>query len=55
LATTFALAAASLSVIAACTSRDHGQRPMLAIEVSSIAITAILSDGVREEACTPMS
>ena len=55
LAMTLALASASLSVIAACTSRDQGQRPMLAIDVSSMAITATLSDGVRDEACTPMS
>src|SRR5512135_3936172 len=52
---TFALARESRSIILACTSRGHGQRPMLAMLVSSIAITAMRSEGAREDACTPMS
>ena len=39
----------------ACTSRGHGQRPMLRMLASSIAITATLSDGVRDVAITPRS
>jgi hypothetical protein len=36
-------------------SRDHGQRPMLSMLCLSIAMTAILSDGDRDEARTPQS
>jgi hypothetical protein len=54
-AITLALAAASLSTMSAMTSRDHGQRPMLSRLALSIAITAILSEGARDAAATPMS
>ena len=53
--TTFALAAASWSISFAWTSRGHGQRPMFASDVSSIAITATLSLGFLEVICTPRS
>jgi hypothetical protein len=43
-----ALAAASLSISSACTSRGQGQRPMLAMLWSSMAMTAMRSDGWRE-------
>ena len=52
---TFALAAASWSISFACTSRGHGQRPMLAIDCSSMAMTAILSLGVFDVIFTPRS
>src|SRR5688572_23105073 len=39
----------------AWTSRDHGQRPMLLMLVSSMAMTAMRCDGSREVACTPRS
>ncbi len=52
---TEALAPTSWSISFACTSRGHGQRPMLAIDCSSTAITATLSDGLFEEAFTPRS
>jgi hypothetical protein len=52
---TFTLAAASWSISLACTSRDHGQRPMLAIDCSSMAMTATLSLGAFEVMRRPMS
>lgn len=47
LATTLALPSASWSVIRARRSRGHGQRPRLAIETSSMAMTATRSSGTR--------
>ena len=55
LPTTFALPAASMSVTFACTSRGHGQRPMFWMLASSIATTAMRSEGVRSVARTPRS
>jgi hypothetical protein len=55
LPTTLALAAASWSISCACTSRGHGQRPMLAIDCSSMAMTAIFSLGVLDVMFTPTS
>src|SRR5579864_722269 len=52
---TLALAPASASIIFACTSRDHGQRPMLSMLCLSMAMIATLSEGVRDEALTPQS
>src|SRR5690349_20517624 len=52
---TFACAAASLSINCAWISRCHGQRPIFAILVSSIAMTAMRSLGERLEARTPKS
>src|SRR5712691_7554972 len=52
---TLAFAFARLSIIFAWISRDHGQRPILSMLRLSIAITEILSDGVRAEARTPQS
>src|SRR6266851_9566829 len=52
---TLALASARRSIIFAWISRDHGQRPILSMLRLSIAITEILSDGVRAEARTPQS
>src|SRR5437870_13874095 len=52
---TLAFAFARLSTIFAWMSRDHGQRPILSMLRLSIAITEILSDGVRAEARTPQS
>ncbi len=52
---TFALAADSWSISFACTSRGQGQRPMLAIDCSSIATTAILSLGFFDVIRTPRS
>jgi hypothetical protein len=52
---TFGFAAASCSVNFASTSRCHGHRPMLAIEVSSMAMTTMSGSGDRFEACTPRS
>src|SRR5947208_13042217 len=52
---TLAFASARRSIIFAWTSRDHGQRPILSMLRLSIAITEILSDGVRAEARTPQS
>src|SRR5262252_9038785 len=52
---TLAFAAASRSIILAWTSRDHGQRPMLSMLCLSIAMIAILSEGVRDDALTPQS
>src|ERR1700693_2316730 len=52
---TLGFASARLSIIFAWTSRDHGQRPILSMLRLSIAITEILSDGVRAEARTPQS
>ena len=54
-AITFACAAVSSSISFACTSRDHGQRPMLAIDCSSMAMTATLSLGGLEVMRTPRS
>src|SRR5438132_9099570 len=52
---TLAFASARRSIIFAWMSRDHGQRPILSMLRLSIAITEILSDGVRAEARTPKS
>src|SRR6266705_499514 len=52
---TLAFAFARLSIIFAWMSRDHGQRPILSMLRLSIAITEVLSDGVRAEARTPQS
>src|SRR5882762_10333220 len=52
---TLAFASARRSIIFAWMSRDHGQRPILSMLRLSIAITEILSDGVRAEARTPQS
>ncbi len=52
---TLAFAATSWSMSFACTSRGHGQRPMFWIDVSSIAITAILSLGAFDVIRTPRS
>jgi hypothetical protein len=52
---TLALAATSWSISFAWTSRGHGQRPMLAIDCSSMAMTAILLLGVLEVILTPRS
>jgi hypothetical protein len=52
---TFACAAASWSISFACTSRDHGQRPMFAIDVSSMAMTAMRSLGAFDVMRTPAS
>jgi len=54
-AITFAWAAWSSSISFACTSRDHGQRPMFAREASSIAMTAIRSLGAFDVMRTPTS
>ena len=43
-----ALAAESWSISCACTSRGQGQRPMLAMLWSSMAMMAMRSDGWRE-------
>ena len=50
-----ALAPASWSISCAWTSRGQGQRPMLAMLWSSIAITAIRSDGWRPLLVLPKS
>src|SRR5512142_1869809 len=52
---TFACAAESWSISFAITSRDHGQRPMFAIDCSSMAITAMRSLGGLEVMRTPTS
>src|SRR6266852_7896786 len=52
---TLVLASARRSIIFAWISRDHGQRPILSMLRLSIAITEILSDGIRAEARTPQS
>ena len=52
---TLGLPAARTSVSFACTSRGHGQRPMFRMLASSIAMTAMRSEGVRSVARTPMS
>src|SRR6267378_4257018 len=52
---TLAFVSARRSIIFAWISRDHGQRPILSMLRLSIAITEILSDGVRAEARTPQS
>src|SRR6266853_5846375 len=52
---TLAFASARRSIIFAWISRDQGQRPILSMLRLSIAITEILSDGVRVEARTPQS
>jgi hypothetical protein len=52
---TFTFAAASRSVRVASTSRDQGQRPMFSSEASSMAMTAMRSEGVRVVADTPRS
>jgi len=54
-AITFGFADASRSIIFAWMSRGHGQRPRLPRLWSSIAITAMSPEGVRDETCTPMS
>jgi hypothetical protein len=48
-------AAVSLSIIAAWTLRDHGQRPMFWMLLSSMATTTTLSPGSRDETLTPRS
>ena len=55
LAMTLGLPAARVSVSFACTSRGHGHRPMFWMLASSIAMTAMRSEGVRSVARTPMS
>src|SRR5207249_7014336 len=52
---TLAFASARRSIIFAWTSRDRGQRPILSVLRLSIAISEILSEGVRAEARTPQS
>ena len=52
---TLAFAAASWSISFAWISRGHGQRPMLAIDCSSMAMTAIFSLGGFDVSLTPWS
>ena len=52
---TLVLAAASWSIILAWISRDHGQRPKLPMDCSSMAITAMRSEGVLVVAETARS
>src|SRR5580765_1438092 len=52
---TLAFALESRSIIFAWISRDQGQRPMLSMLCLSIAMTATLSEGVRDEVRTPQS